>query len=50
VPEDALIARTQTTYKGPLIVGRDLMSFVISDKVEAFAANGDVVPPLMAAP
>jgi len=27
VPEDALIARTQTTYKGPLIVGRDLMSF-----------------------
>jgi hypothetical protein len=39
-----------TTYKGPLIVGRDLMSFVISDKVEAFAANGDVVPPLMAAP
>jgi hypothetical protein len=47
VPEDALIARTQTTYKGPLIVGRDLMSFVISDKVEAFAANGDVVPPLM---
>ncbi len=50
VPEDALIARTQMTYKGPLIVGRDLMSFVVSDKVEVFAANGDVVAPLTAAP
>jgi ribonuclease Z len=48
VPEEALIARTQTTYKGPLIVGHDLMSFVISDKVEAFTPNGDAVTPLMA--
>jgi ribonuclease Z len=48
MPEDALIARTRTTYDGPLIVGHDLMSFTISDKVEAFAANGDPVKPLTA--
>jgi ribonuclease Z len=48
VPEEALIARTRTTYKGPLIVGHDLMSFVISDKVEAFAPNGDAESPLVA--
>jgi ribonuclease Z len=48
VPEDALIARTRTTYSGPLIVGRDLMSFTISDKVEAFAPDGEPVKPLMA--
>ncbi len=46
VPEDALIARTRTTYAGPLLVGRDLMSFVISDEVEAFGANGEAVKPL----
>ena len=40
VPEDALIARTRTTYQGPLVIGHDLMSFVISDKVEAFAPDG----------
>jgi ribonuclease Z len=40
VPEDALVARTRTAYQGPLVVGRDLMSFVISDKVEAFAPDG----------
>ena len=48
VPEDALIARTRTTYDGPLIVGRDLMSFTISDKVEAFAPDGEPVKPVMA--
>jgi ribonuclease Z len=48
VPEDVLIARTQTTYKGPLIVGSDLMSFTITDKVEAFAPNGAPVKPLTA--
>jgi ribonuclease Z len=48
VPEDMLIARTRTTYDGPLIVGRDLMSFAIADTVEAFAANGDPVKPLTA--
>jgi ribonuclease Z len=48
VPEDALIERTQTTYKGPLIVGRDLMSFVVSDSVQAFAPNGDAIQPVTA--
>lgn len=48
VPEDALRARTETTYKGPFVIGRDLMSFVISDKVEAFDARGDLVQPLSA--
>lgn len=50
VPEDVLIARTRTTYKGPLIVGSDLMSFTISDKVEAFGPNGEGVQPLTAGP
>ncbi|WP_342728297.1 MBL fold metallo-hydrolase [Bradyrhizobium sp. B097] len=40
VPEDALLKRTRTTYQGPLVIGHDLMSFVISDKVEAFAPDG----------
>ncbi|MCC8955973.1 MBL fold metallo-hydrolase [Bradyrhizobium sp. Pear77] len=40
VPEDALLKRTRTTYQGPLVIGRDLMSFVISDKVEGFAPDG----------
>jgi len=48
VPEDVLIARTRTTYNGPLIVGRDLMSFTISDKVDAFAPDGEPVKPLTA--
>src|ERR1700682_1578385 len=50
VPDDALIARTRTTYDGPLIVGRDLMSFTISYKVEAFAPSGEPVKPLTAGP
>jgi ribonuclease Z len=49
VPEEALTARTQTTYQGPLIVGRDLMSFVITDKVEAFAPDGKPLTPSVAA-
>jgi ribonuclease Z len=48
VPEDALITRTQTTYKGPLIIGRDLMSFVVSDNVEAFAPTGEAIQPVTA--
>ncbi|MGC2083293.1 MAG: MBL fold metallo-hydrolase [Bradyrhizobium sp.] len=47
VPEDALVARTRTTYQGPLVVGRDLMSFVISDKVEAFAPDGGPLKPTL---
>lgn len=40
VPEDALLKRTRTTCQGPLVIGHDLMSFVITDKVEAFAPDG----------
>ena len=50
VPEDTLIQRTRATYKGPLMVGRDLMSFVISDKVEVLTAAGNIVTPSAAAP
>ena len=46
VPEDALIARTRTTYSGPLIVGRDLTSFVIEDTVSAFGPNGEPISPV----
>ncbi|MGC2774911.1 MAG: MBL fold metallo-hydrolase [Bradyrhizobium sp.] len=46
VPEAALIARTRTTYQGPLVVGRDLTSFVISDHVAAFAPDGSALAPL----
>src|SRR5262249_27749377 len=31
--DDELIARTRKTYAGPLVVGRDLMSFEVGDKV-----------------
>ncbi|MFB9262406.1 MBL fold metallo-hydrolase [Bradyrhizobium erythrophlei] len=48
VPEEALLARTRTTYQGPLVIGHDLMSFVISDKVEAFAPDGTAIKPLTA--
>ncbi len=50
VPEDALIARTRTTYQGPLVVGRDLTSFVISDHVAAFAPDGRPMAPLTGSP
>ncbi|MGJ5087799.1 MBL fold metallo-hydrolase [Bradyrhizobium sp. HKCCYLRH1065] len=46
VPEEALIARTRTSYQGPLVVGRDLTSFVISDHVAAFAPDGSPITPL----
>ena len=39
VPEDMLLARTRTTYQGPLVIGRDLMSFVISDHVDIIATK-----------
>jgi ribonuclease Z len=49
VPEDALAARTETTYKGPFIIGHDLMSFVVTgDKVAAFAPDGKPLTPLSA--
>jgi ribonuclease Z len=43
-----LKARTETTYKGPFVVGRDLMSFVIGDKVAAFDPKGDPIAPTQA--
>jgi ribonuclease Z len=48
VPEEALIARTRTTYRGPLVIGRDLMSFVIEDAVQAFDSKGEPMQPLLA--
>lgn len=46
VPEDTLAARTMTTYKGPFVIGRDLMSFVIADKVVAVDSAGSEIRPL----
>jgi ribonuclease Z len=46
VPEDRLVARTRTTYQGPLVVGHDLMSFVIADRVSAFGPDGEALQPL----
>jgi len=47
VPEDLLVARTRAAYDGPLLVGRDLMSFVIDDKVQALDPKGEAIQPLM---
>ncbi len=47
VPEEALIARTQTTYSGPLVVGRDLTTIAIDGSgVRAADAKGDPIKPL----
>ena len=43
--EEPLILRTRTTYKGPLLVGRDMMSFRIGDTVEAFSPDGARLEP-----
>jgi len=45
IPEEPLILRTRTEYKGPLLVGRDMMSFRIGDTVEAFAPDGARLEP-----
>ncbi|WP_431203707.1 MBL fold metallo-hydrolase [Bradyrhizobium betae] len=45
IPEEPLILRTRTEYKGPLLVGRDMMSFRIGDTVEAFAPDGARLAP-----
>lgn len=45
IPEEPLILRTRTEYKGPLLVGRDMMSFRIGDTVEAFAPGGARLEP-----
>lgn len=48
VPEEMLIARTRTTYRGPLVVGHDLDSFVIDDAVHAFGPKDQPIQPLLA--
>jgi ribonuclease Z len=46
IPEDALRTRTQTTYKGPYVIGADLMSFTINTNgVTAVRGDGSVVTP-----
>ena len=45
IPEEPLIMRTRTEYKGPLLVGRDMMSFRIGDTVEVFAPGGARLEP-----
>jgi len=46
VPEQALVERTRATYQGPMVIGRDLMSFVIGDDVSAVGPNGELIKPL----
>lgn len=48
VPEDMLIARTRTSYRGPLAVGHDLDSFTIDDGVRGFDPKGQPIQPLLA--
>ncbi len=45
IPEEPLILRTRTAYQGPLLVGRDMMSFKIGDTVEAFGPDGAKLAP-----
>ena len=33
---DDVVAETRTTYDGPLVVGEDLMRFVVGDTIEGF--------------
>lgn len=37
-PLSSLITRTRTTYDGPLVIGEDLMSFIIDDKISIYRA------------
>ncbi len=46
VPEETLRQRTETTYKGPFVIGRDLTSFTIDDKgVTAVRGDGSAITP-----
>jgi ribonuclease Z len=47
VPEEALLQRTRTTYQGPLVIGHDLMSFIVGDSVSSFGPQGTEVKPLL---
>jgi ribonuclease Z len=47
VPEDTLRQRTETTYKGPFVIGRDLTSFTIgNDDIKAIRGDGSAITPL----
>jgi ribonuclease Z len=37
-PLSSLITRTRTTYNGPLVIGEDLMTFIVDDKVSIFTS------------
>jgi ribonuclease Z len=37
-PLSSLLTRTRTTYQGPLVIGEDLMSFIVDDKISVFKA------------
>ena len=46
LPEDALRERTQSTYKGPFVIGRDLTSFTLNDgRITVQRADGSTVEP-----
>jgi len=38
-PLASLITRTRTNYDGPLIVGEDLMSFIVGDTVSVITVG-----------
>lgn len=49
IPEEALRTRTETTYKGPYVIGRDLMSFTVGDgDIKATRGDGTAVTPFKA--
>lgn len=49
VPEDALRQRTQSTYKGSFVIGRDLTSFTLNDTgITVQRADGSAVEPFKA--
>lgn len=38
-PLDSLITRTRTNYQGPLVIGEDLMTFIVDDKVSIYKSG-----------
>ena len=46
VPEAELVKRTRTTFRGPLVVGQDLMTITIDAGVAVANAKGETVKPL----
>lgn len=43
LPTGEIVNRTRTTYSGPLVVGEDLMRFVVGETIKAFGAKGELV-------